>query len=254
LTARLSVAGRSVDVQWWGSRDSAREVIVMLHEGLGSVGRWKDWPAALHEATNLPVMAYSRLGHGRSDPPAAPRTIAFMHEEAQQVLPGLLDAAAIETAIFFGHSDGASIALIFAATFPQRTRALILEAPHVFVEDISIASIEEIDTRWRESNLRERLARHHDHVDVAFHGWRDVWLDPAFREWNLEEFLPYVTCPLLLIQGTGDQYGTLRQVDAIADQVAGPVDVLVLDDCGHSPHRDRPEDVLAAARRFVAGL
>ena len=195
-------------------------------------------------------MAYSRFGHGHSDRPAHPHTIDFMHDEAA-VLPRILDAAGIDRAMLFGHSDGGSIALIAAAQSPARVAALILEAPHVFVEDLSIASIERTTANYETTDLRARLARHHDDVDAAFRGWSDVWLNAEFRAWNLEGFLPRITCPTLLIQGEDDEYGTLRQVEAIQRQVAGPIERLVLPKCGHSPHRDRPEEVLAAAERFL---
>ena len=254
MTHHLSVQGRRIEAAWWGDRRSPRDPIVLLHEGLGSVAMWKDTPEKISVATGHPVMAYSRFGHGRSDLPATPHTTQFMHDEARVILPLVLDAAAIERAILIGHSDGGSIALLFAATFPGRVRALILEAPHVFVEDISIASIERMKTRWNGTPLRQRLARYHDDVDAAFRGWNDVWLDPAFRVWNLEEFLPRVTCPLLLIQGRDDQYGTLRQIETIAEQVTGPVETLILEECGHSPHLDRPTTVIGAIADFLERL
>jgi pimeloyl-ACP methyl ester carboxylesterase len=173
-----------------------------------------------------------------------------MHEEAT-VLSRILDEATIHRAVLFGHSDGGSIALIAAAESPTRVAALVLEAPHVFVEDISIASIEQTTAIYETGDLRSRLARHHDDVDAAFRGWSDVWLDPQFRAWNLESFLPLISCSTLVIQGEDDEYGTLRQVDAIARQVAGRVETLTLHQCGHSPHRDQPETVLAAVSRFL---
>ncbi len=196
-------------------------------------------------------MAYSRFGHGASDPPAVPHTVRFMHEEAALV-PALLDRVGIERAVLLGHSDGGSIAIIASAAAPERVHALILEAPHVFVEDVSVASIERANDAYESSDLRARLARHHDDVDAAFRGWADVWLDPAFRSWNLESYLPRVACPVLVIQGDRDEYGTLRQVEAIARQVAGPVEALTLSRCGHSPHRDQPAQVLEAIADFVA--
>lgn len=225
--------------------------LVLLHEGLGSVSMWREFPAALATRTGSRVMAYSRFGHGQSEPPAQPHTIDFMHEEAA-LLPRILDEAGIEQASLFGHSDGGSIALIAAALSPARVASLVLEAPHVFVEDISTASIERTTANYQTGDLRSRLVRHHDNVDVAFRGWSDVWLDPAFRAWNLESLLPRITCPTLVIQGEQDEYGTLRQVDAIGRQVGGPVETVVLQRCGHAPHRDQPEAVLAAVSRFVS--
>jgi pimeloyl-ACP methyl ester carboxylesterase len=247
---RLIVDGLILDARWWEPAEATAEPVVLLHEGLGSVSMWREFPSALATRAGRRVMAYSRFGHGQSDRPARPHTPDFMHQEAA-LLPRILDASGIERAILFGHSDGGSIALLAAAQSPARVAALVLEAPHVFVEDISITSIEQTTAGYETSDLRARLARHHDDVDVAFRGWSDVWLSPEFRAWNLEAFLPRITCPTLLIQGEQDEYGTLRQLDAIQQQLSGPVERLVLPDCGHSPHRDRPEDVLAAASRFL---
>jgi pimeloyl-ACP methyl ester carboxylesterase len=175
-----------------------------------------------------------------------------MHEEAIEWLPAFLDRAEIARALLLGHSDGASIALVFAATYPARVEALVLEAPHVFVEEISIASIERMKTLYATTDLRERLAKYHADVDAAFHGWNDVWLHPDFRDWNLEEYLPRITCPVLLIQGQQDEYGTLAQIETIACGACGPVDTVILPDCGHSPHRDRTQQVLTAIEAFIA--
>ncbi len=224
--------------------------VVLLHEGLGSVSRWREFPLALAAATGRRVMVYSRFGHGDSDLPSAPHTVQFMHDEAR-LLPAVLDAAGIERAHLLGHSDGGSIALIAASQHPRRVETLMLEAPHVFVEEVSVASIKRTTAAFRETDLRDRLARHHRHVDVAFSGWSDVWLDPAFRGWNLETLLPAITCPVLLIQGEEDEYGTLRQIEAIAHQVRGPVERLVLPECGHAPHRDQPDHVLSVMTAFL---
>ena len=250
---RIAVRGHALEARWWNDEQRAQtEPIVLLHEGLGSVALWRDFPDALATGAGRAVFAYSRRGHGASDRPAAPHTARFMHEEAIEWLPEVLDAAGIGRAILFGHSDGASIALVFAATFPKRATALILEAPHVFVEDVSVASIIRMKREYDTTNLRERLARYHTNVDAAFHGWNDVWLAPEFREWNLEEYLPSVTAPTIVIQGEQDEYGTLRQVAAIVRQVAGSVETLILPDCGHSPHRDQPPRVIAAVAEFLA--
>jgi len=210
-------------------------------------------PSVLATRTGRQVMAYNRFGHGHSDPPAQPRSTSFMHEEAA-LLPAILDAAALPRVILFGHSDGASIALLAAARFPTRITGLALEAPHAFVEDVALDSIEHMRWRFQESDLRQRLAKHHANPDVVFSGWCDVWLDPAFREWNLESELSHVTCPTLLIQGQLDRYGTLAQLDRIARQLAGPVECLVVPQCGHTPHRDQREVVLEAVVSFVSQL
>jgi pimeloyl-ACP methyl ester carboxylesterase len=239
-----------MEAAWWGPPVSSCAPIVLLHEGLGSVAMWRDFPTAIAERTGRRVMAYSRYGHGASDAPPAPHTVRFMHDEAQ-LLPEVLDAAGIAEAVLLGHSDGGSIALIAAAEFPRRVQALILEAPHVFVEEVSVRSIARMQRLYADADLRERLGRYHADVDTAFRGWNDVWLDPAFRDWNLEEYLPRICCPVLLIQGEDDEYGTIAQVDAIARQVSGTVERLVLPACGHSPHRDQPDRVLDAIERFV---
>lgn len=180
-----------------------------------------------------------------------PHTIDFMHDEAR-LLPEVFEEAGIKRAVVVGHSDGGSIAIIAAAEFPSIIAGLVLEAPHVFVEDVSLASIDRMKRHWETTNLRDRLVRYHRNVDVAFQGWNDVWLDPAFRNWNLESFLSRITCPTMLIQGELDEYGTLKQIDAIKRQVAGAVTSLVLKDCGHSPHRDQPHAVLKAIAWLVA--
>jgi pimeloyl-ACP methyl ester carboxylesterase len=246
----MRIGGREIECQWWGTDNAHKLPIVLLHEGLGSVSLWRDFPAALADATHRHVMAYSRFGHGNSDPPLASHTTAFMHEEAR-LLPAILDAAGIDRAVLLGHSDGGSIALIAAAEFPRRVEALLLEAPHVFVEDVSVTSIARTTEAYRHGTLRSRLSRHHRHVDAAFYGWSDVWLKPEFRHWNLESYLPEITCPVLLIQGENDEYGTLRQIDAIERQVRGPAQRLVLPACGHSPHRDQRQQVLTALTTFV---
>ncbi len=250
MTDSLRVHGRSVEIRWWKGA-GARTPLVLLHEGLGSVGTWRNFPQALAARTGRAVFAYSRLGHGTSDLPAAPHTCRFMHEEAQEWLPAILDVAAIERAVLLGHSDGGSIALLFAAAFPDRAEALVLEAPHVFVEDVSIRSIERMKTAYTSGDLRERLKKYHHDVDAAFHGWNDVWLAPEFRNWTIEQDLPAVGCAALIIQGDEDEYGTLRQVDAITAQLGGPVETLILPGCGHTPHREHSGDVIAAIASFL---
>jgi pimeloyl-ACP methyl ester carboxylesterase len=251
----LQIEGRQLEVAWWGPATSAKLPIVLLHEGLGSVSLWRDFPGALAQITARRVMAYSRFGHGRSDPAPAPRTPWFMHEEAR-LLPVILATAGIARAILLGHSDGASIALIAAAQSPERVEGLILEAPHVFVEEMSVATIQERTAAFDDpaADFRRRLARHHDDVDAAFRGWSSVWLDPAFRDWNIEEYVPGVACPALLVQGEDDQYGSLHQIEAIERRLGGPATRLVLSDCGHSPHRHQQDAVLGAVAAFLAPL
>ncbi|MGQ0732486.1 MAG: alpha/beta fold hydrolase [Acidobacteriota bacterium] len=246
----LETAGRRLEHAWWGSASATGTPIVLLHEGLGSVTGWRDWPEAVAARTARRVMAYSRPGHGWSAAPRRPRTPSFMYDQAR-LLPAVLAASGVDRAILLGHSDGGSIALIAAAGHPDLVDALILLAPHVFVEDLSLASIEAAVVRFDTTDMRERLSRHHADVDRAFHQWADIWLDPAFRDWNIESVMPQVRCPLLLIQGEQDAYGTVAQVEAIARRVPGPVDRLMLKDCGHHPHKDQREAVLAAIEEFV---
>lgn len=225
--------------------------LVLLHEGLGSVSAWRDFPETLQQATSRRVIAYSRFGHGSSDPPPAPRTPAFFHEEAYQVLPQVLSRLDVQEPILVGHSDGASIALVYAGARPAR--GLVLLAPHVVVEDVTLAAIRETRARFETGGLRERLSRHHDDPDAAFRGWCDVWLDPAFRSWTLEPDAERVDCPVLLIQGADDPYGTLDQLDRIEARVQGPVFRKVVPG-GHSSHRDAPEELLREVVRFLGAV
>jgi len=250
VSDRLQIDGLSIEYRWWKRDDQGAPPIVLLHEGLGSIAMWRDFPDALAAATGRSVFAYSRVGHGASDAPPTPHTIDFMHDEARDSLPRILDHVHIDRAVLLGHSDGGSIALIFAAEHPASTDGLVLESPHVFVEDVSIGSIRRMQTLYESTDLRERLAKYHSNVDAAFHGWNDVWLSPEFRTWNLESYLPRISCPTLVIQGEQDEYGTLKQVEAIERQLAGPVETLIVPDCGHSPHRDRPDAVLKAVVEF----
>jgi pimeloyl-ACP methyl ester carboxylesterase len=222
--------------------------LVLLHEGLGSVGLWREFPAQLHRATKRRLIAFSRHGHGRSAPPPQPRTPRFFHTEALEVLPELLDRLDAPEPVLVGHSDGASIALIHAARYP--VSALVLLAPHVFVEELTVDSIRGTREDYLEGDLRERMRRHHDDPDAAFWGWCDVWLDPEFRSWNLEDEASRVSAPTLLIQGSEDPYGSLEQIDRIQARVRGPVQRLVLPG-GHSPQLEHPEAVVEAVAAFV---
>jgi pimeloyl-ACP methyl ester carboxylesterase len=229
----------------------ALPALVLLHEGLGSVGLWRAFPEALAEATGARVVAFSRFGHGASDPPPSPRTPRFMHTEALAVLPAFLAAADVTEPILVGHSDGASIALIHAAAHP--VRALVAMSPHVFVEEMCLVEIRAARHAYESEGLRERIARHHRDPDAAFYGWNSVWLHPDFPRWNIEDVLADVTCPVLLIQGLHDQYGTMAQLDAIERQVAGPV-TRVHPHSRHAPHLEAPEETLAATAAFVRSV
>jgi pimeloyl-ACP methyl ester carboxylesterase len=227
--------------------------LVFLHEGLGSVALWRDFPRKVARRLNAPALVYSRFGYGASDGLRAQRTPQFMHEEALEVLPALLDHLRVERPVFIGHSDGASIALIHAAA-ARPVRALVCLAPHVFVEAVCVDSIAKIRRSYFETDLRQRLAKYHARVDDAFLGWADIWLDPEFLAWSIEDLLPRIEQPLLLIQGRDDEYGTPAQLDRIEARVKGPTTRLVLSHCGHSPHRDQEAAVLDAIVAFVSGL
>ena len=223
--------------------------VVLLHEGLGSIELWRGLPERLAEVTGRRTIAFSRFGHGASDPPPRPRTPSFMHEEASDVLPELLAALNVQRPALVGHSDGASIALLYAAD--HEVEAIALLAPHVFVEEETLTGIRAAREAFDSGDLRPRLARRHDDPDAAFRGWCDVWLDPAFRDWNIEGAAERVTAPALLIQGVDDEYGTLAQLDSLQRRLRGPVTRLELPG-GHSPHLDAPDAVLAALVAFLS--
>ncbi|MBE0619735.1 MAG: alpha/beta hydrolase [Burkholderiales bacterium] len=248
-SAFRDVCGRSLEYRRIAAAADG-PTLVFLHEGLGSISQWRDFPQRIVEATGLPALVYARYGHGQSAVLQQPHGVDFMHREALEALPELLRQLGIERPILIGHSDGASIALIHAGS-GHLLRGLVAMAPHVFVEDISIESIVAAKRAFETTDLRDKLARHHRDPVKTFYGWNDVWLAPAFRSWNIERFLPTIGCPLLAIQGFDDEYGTMAQVDAIARQAGAPVEVLKLEQCGHSPQRDQPEKVAEAIVRFV---
>jgi pimeloyl-ACP methyl ester carboxylesterase len=252
---QVAVQGHSLEVHRIAALDRQLPELVFLHEGLGSVSHWKNFPARVAAETGCAVTIYSRYGSGNSGVLTEDRTVRYMHDEGLLVLPELLSKLEIENPVLVGHSDGGSIALIYAgahnASQHKKVRGLILLAPHVFVEDLSVASITEAKMKFATTNLREKLARHHRDVDRTFWGWNNIWLHPDFRCWNIEEYLPRITCPILCVQGNEDQYGTMAQVEAIARQSGGPVEILALADCRHSPQRDQPDATAAAIVRFV---
>ncbi|HUH66744.1 MAG TPA: alpha/beta hydrolase [Syntrophales bacterium] len=230
-------------------------VLVFLHEGLGSVGQWRDFPDAVCASTCHPVLVYERWGYGNSDPLNAPRTPRYLHDEAFISLPEVLKQCKIENPVFVGHSDGGSIALIYAGRNPGRTRGIITEAAHVFVEDATLEGIKRAVEVYETTDLKERLAKFHgSNTDSMFRGWADTWLSPAFRNWNIEEYLPAITCPVLAIQGKDDEYGTPAQVAAIASQVSGPAVGCMIDNCGHIPHIQAGEKVLEEMVNFIHSL
>jgi pimeloyl-ACP methyl ester carboxylesterase len=224
--------------------------IVMLHEGLGSVAHWKDFPLQLAEETGASIFVYSRYGHGNSDPLREPRSPSYMHHEAQIVLPEILEKARIERPVLLGHSDGASIAILYAGMFPASPAGLVLEAPHVFVEDVTVSSIAQARVLYTETDLPQKLGRYHSHADSLFWGWNNIWLDERFRSWNIESFLDSIRCPVLVLQGAQDEYGTGAQIEAIRRRIAS-ASAIILDNCKHAPHRDQCKAALSAINRFV---
>ena len=252
---RLTAGGKSLEWAAFGPAPGDAPTIVLLHEGLGCVGLWRDFPERLVAATGLGVFAYSRAGYGASDPCDLPRPLDYMTTEAVKVLPQVMDHACIGRAVLLGHSDGATIAAIHAGSIAdQRVRGLILMAPHFFTEEMGLAAIAKARAAYDSGDLRARLARHHADVDAAFRGWNDAWLHPDFRAWHVAEVIDYLRIPTLAIQGRGDPYGTLAQIDELERRSYAPVDTLILDDCGHAPHQDQPDAVLAAVAEFCARL
>ena len=233
-----------------------RAPIVLLHEGLGSVSVWRDFPGQLAQACGREVVVYSRVGYGRSEPLRHRHAVDYMDREANVVLPELCAALGLRVPVLVGHSDGASIALIRAGSAPDdrcQPAAIAVMAPHVFVEPVSLASIAAAREAFATTDLKAKLGRYHDDPEGAFRGWNDIWLDPAFAAWNIEARLPSIACPVLAIQGEQDEYGTMAQLDSIAAR-APRCEQLRLTDCRHSPHRDQPQAVLAALQRFCAAV
>jgi pimeloyl-ACP methyl ester carboxylesterase len=238
-----------------GPRPDAAPTIVMLHEGLGCVGLWNEFPDKLQAETGVGVFVYSRAGYGKSSPVTLPRPLTFMHEEAREVLPKLLDAIGFRRGLLLGHSDGASIAAIYAGSVEDhRVRGLLLIAPHFFTEDMGIAEIARAKEAYESTDLRARLARWHADVDNAFRGWNDAWLDPAFRAWDITEPLAYIRVPILIVQGEDDQYGTVKQIEVAQEDCYCPVEVALLPGVRHAPHREAPALLLATVSEFTNRL
>jgi pimeloyl-ACP methyl ester carboxylesterase len=251
--AFATIAGRRIEYRIIPARDLAQPTLVFLHEGLGSMALWRHFPDLLAARTGARALVYSRLGYGQSDPLPSTRTARFMHEEALQTLSPLLEAFGIERPLLVGHSDGASIALIYASA-GQPVHGLALIAPHVFVEGICLANIAKIRESYHRGDLKSRLAKHHAHVVDAFLGWADTWLDPAFASWSIESLIARIEAPMLLIQGGKDEYGTLAQLDRIQALAQGATTRAVLGNCGHSPHREEEAAVIAVIATFAADL
>ena len=247
---RLCIDGADLEYRFAGRPGVRRTPIVMLHEGLGSMSMWKDFPERLADATGCRVLVYSRRGYGGSSPLTGSRGPDYLHEEARRWLPAVLERLGLRRPMLFGHSDGASIALIYAADPGAAVSGVVALAPHVMVEDVTITGIARTKLAYESGSLRKRLAVYHDDVDGVFLGWNRIWLDPAFRDWNIEGLLPAITAPIVAIQGVDDEYATLAQIERI--RYALPrTELLALPACGHSPHRDQPVAVLEAARHLI---
>jgi pimeloyl-ACP methyl ester carboxylesterase len=248
----LRIGDADLEYRMIGPAPDQAPTIVMLHEGLGCTALWGDFPDRLQAATGAGVFVYSRAGYGASSPVTLPRPLDYMHREAFDVLAKLLNAIGFRRGLLLGHSDGASIAAIYAGGVQDhRLLGLALIAPHFVVEDVSIASISEIKTAYETTDLRQKLARWHEHVDNAFHGWNGAWLDPQFRNWDISDYLAYIRVPVAIVQGEADRYGTLRQVGIAQEECYCPVEVTVLKDVGHSPHREAVRPTLAAVSEFA---
>ena len=254
-TGFLRIGASDLEYRMIGPSPAQAPTIVLLHEGLGSVGLWGDFPDKLQAATGAGVFAYSRAGYGGSTPVQLPRPLDYMQIEARDVLRQLLEQIGFRRGLLVGHSDGASIAAIYAGSHQDhRVQGVVLIAPHFIVEDISVASIAQIKTAYETTNLKEKLARWHKDVDNAFYGWNGAWLDPNFRSWDISDHLAYIRVPVAILQGANDEYGTMRQVEIAQQECYCPVDVTILPGAGHSPHREAPEATLKAVSDFAAAV
>ncbi|TMI12538.1 MAG: alpha/beta hydrolase [Betaproteobacteria bacterium] len=251
---RVTAAGRSLEYEWVGTQRSGRPVLVFLHEGLGSIRQWRDFPQNVAQALGCGALVYDRYGYGQSDVLQEPRrSVRFMHDEALLSLPEVLSRLRVENPVLVGHSDGASISLIHAGA-GHKVKAVVAMAPHVFVEEICIRSIVGAARAFEATELPDKLGRYHRDAKKTFYGWADVWRDPEFTRWDITEYLPRIGCPVLAIQGRGDEYGTMAQLDAIEQRAGGPCEVMKLTDCGHAPFRDQPEKTLSAVTAFLDRL
>jgi len=256
--ARIQWDGRWIDIEyeWVGRPYEGQPIMVFLHEGLGSRSMWKDFPDTLCQAMDMAGLVYSRPGYGRSSPRPAEELwdLNFMHRQAEEVLPAFLWALGIDprqqTVWLFGHSDGGSIALLYAARYVEHLAGVIVLAPHIMVEDLTVDNIEKARQAYLTTDLRQKLGKHHDDPDSPFWGWNTIWLDPRFRHWSIEEEIASIRCPVLAVQGRDDEYGTMAQIYGISHRVP-QTELLELEHCGHSPHRDQPGQLIAASTKFV---
>ena len=251
----IQVNEKILESIWHGPSPRNAPSLIFLHEGLGSVSMWKDFPQKLSQQTGCGALVYSRSGYGKSENCELPRPLDFMHKEGLEVLPQIIARCRINNYILVGHSDGASISLIHAGSDSnKKLLGIVNEAPHVFCEALTISSIQKLRVNYNSGNLRERLKKHHKDIDTTFNGWVNVWLDDEFSKWNIESFLPRIKVPQLIIQGNDDEYGTLKQVETIVSHSVGSVKTCLLDNCGHSPHRDQQSKTLEVMTQFVRNL
>jgi pimeloyl-ACP methyl ester carboxylesterase len=251
----LTIGASELEYRMIGPQPNEAPTIIMLHEGLGSAALWGDFPDKLQAATGAGVFAYSRAGYGASTPVKLPRPLDYMQIEAIEVLPKLLGAVGFRRGLLLGHSDGASIAAIYAGAHQdRRVEGVALIAPHFIVEEVSVASIAEIKTAYETTPLKAKLSRWHKDVDNAFYGWNGAWLDPKFRAWDISDYLAYIRVPLAIVQGADDQYGTIRQIEIAREECYCPVEVTLINDAGHQPHREAPGATLNAISEFANAI
>ena len=251
----LDIGEHTLEYACWGPPPSEAPTLVLLHEGLGSVGLWRDWPEQLAEHTGMGVLAFSRAGYGRSTPVNLPRPLDYMSREATDALGPVLDAAGVRSCVLLGHSDGATIAGIYAGSVSDlRVRGLILIAPHFFTEPEGLSAIRAAGIAYSGGDMKAKLSRHHDLPDIAFYGWHDAWTDPGFVDWNVADAIDHWRVPSLVIQGAADPYGTLAQVHEVEERAYAPVETMILENCGHAPHQEYPQDVTAEIVAFCARL
>jgi len=251
----MIIDGRNLETQWWGPRPACAPTLVLLHEGLGCVALWRDFPEALVAATGCGVFAYSRFGYGGSDPAPLPRPMRYMHDEALDVLPRVLDAAEVRRAVLIGHSDGGSIAAIHAgAVCDKRVLGVVMIAAHFFVEEVNIASIRDIRASYEQGDLRARLARYHRDVDMAFYGWNDAWLDPRFHAFDITDHAARIAVPVLALQGEDDPYGTAVQLRVLERGTIGRVETRLIEGARHAPHLEARAATLDAIVPFLRGV
>ncbi len=252
---RINVCGKSLEVECYGPPPDKAPTLVLLHEGLGSVKLWRDVPTRLANQTGMGVLVYSRAGYGQSDPVELPRSLDYMTLEATDVVPQVLKSFGVQQAVLLGHSDGATIAAIYAGTIVDfRVRGLVLMAPHFFTEPVALAEIAKARIAYENGELRKRMAKYHRDPDIAFYGWNDSWLHPDFEEWNVTDVIDYIRVPVMAIQGREDQYGTIAQLDELKSRCYAPVDIHIVDNCGHAPHLEHTDQVVNAVAEYCHRL